>query len=97
MNNEARDTETEATSLLSVEFQGARFVVLSAPESRDKPALSVLSEAERAVVLLAAQGLSDDAIARRRKVASRTVANQLASAFKKLGVGSRFELAASFG
>ncbi len=51
-----------------------------------------LTDAERGVVSLAAAGLSNGAIATARRVSERTVANQLASAFRKLGVGSRFEL-----
>jgi DNA-binding CsgD family transcriptional regulator len=54
----------------------------------------VLSQAERDVVGLALIGLSNAQIARRRACSSRTVANQLASAFRKLSVGSRAELAA---
>lgn len=53
-----------------------------------------LSAAEGEVVRLALRGLSNVEIARLRGRAARTVANQLASAFRKLGVGSRAELAA---
>lgn len=53
---------------------------------------SQLTDAERAVAELAARGLSNAAIAARRGCAQRTVANQLAAVFKKLGVTSRREL-----
>jgi DNA-binding CsgD family transcriptional regulator len=53
-----------------------------------------LTAAEREVAALAAAGLSNGDIARRRGRAPRTVANQLASVFRKLGVASRAELAA---
>lgn len=56
--------------------------------------LDGLTAAERAVVGLAAVGLSNRAIAERRNASVRTVANQLAGAYRKLGVGSRFELMA---
>lgn len=52
-----------------------------------------LTHAERAVAALAAAGESNDAIARRRASAPRTVANQLASVYAKLGVSSRRSLA----
>ena len=58
------------------------------------PISQTLSEAERQVVELMLEGLSNDEIARRRARSPRTIANQLASAFRKTGVGSRAELAA---
>lgn len=63
---------------------------LSAPAGG--PVIAGLSAAEHEVVSLAAAGLSNSKIAQRRNVSARTVANQIASAFRKLGVGSRFEL-----
>ena len=56
-------------------------------------ALELLSGAERNVALLACAGLKNRDIAKRRGSAERTVANQLASIFRKLGVASRAELA----
>lgn len=56
------------------------------------PADTPLSKAEHEVVARAAAGLSNAQIAASRGVSARTVANQLASAFRKLGVASRFEL-----
>lgn len=53
-----------------------------------------LTEAERRVVNLAAQGLTNPEIARRLFVSPRTVATHLKHAFGKLGVSSRVELAA---
>lgn len=86
-------------------LHGRRFVALAAP-SRRPPAAgrspaehaadrAALSRTELEVALLAATGASNAAIAAERGVSARTVANQLASAFRKLGVGSRFELAAA--
>lgn len=53
-----------------------------------------LSPAERVIALLALQGLSTAAIGERRNVTARTVAHQLDSVYRKLGVQSRGELAA---
>jgi DNA-binding CsgD family transcriptional regulator len=40
-------------------------------------------------------GLSNAEVAIRRGTSPRTIANQLASVLRKLGVGSRYELAAA--
>lgn len=58
------------------------------------PSLDGLTAAERAVVALAIEGHGNQAIARARGVSLHTVANQLAAAYRKLGVRSRVELAA---
>lgn len=58
---------------------------------------SELSAGEHAVVELALMGLSNKEISARRGVSARTVANQLRVAYSKLGVSSRFELAAALG
>jgi DNA-binding CsgD family transcriptional regulator len=52
-----------------------------------------LSDAEREVAVLALAGLSNSEIGRRRGTSGRTVANQMATIFRKLGVSSRTELA----
>lgn len=64
---------------------------------RPAPSLERLTAAERTVVALAVEGLGNEAIAQARGVSLRTVANQLAAAYRKLGVGSRVELAARLG
>jgi DNA-binding NarL/FixJ family response regulator len=51
-----------------------------------------LSPAERDVMSLAQKGLSNSQIAKARRTSDRTVANQLASVFRKLGIRSRLEL-----
>jgi DNA-binding NarL/FixJ family response regulator len=60
------------------------------------PAASVpaanLTRSEQSVVRLVLEGKSNQEIAKDRRTAVRTVANQVASIFKKLGVGSRAEL-----
>lgn len=57
-------------------------------------ALAPLTDAERDVVMLVILGLSNKEVAEQRACSARTVANQLASAYRKLEVGSRGELVA---
>jgi len=52
-----------------------------------------LSPGERDVARLARTGLSNAEIARARGTSPRTVANQLARIYRKLGMGSRMDLA----
>jgi DNA-binding CsgD family transcriptional regulator len=74
-------------------------MLISVPVSSalESPETSRLTEAERAVVRLALDGLSNAEIARRRRSSPKTVAHQLAAAYRKLGVGSRRELTAKLG
>ena len=74
-------------------WAGQTFAVVSqaAPSSASGP---VLTPAEREVMTLLLAGKSNGEIARQRKTAVRTVANQVASLFRKFGVGSRAALAA---
>ena len=51
-----------------------------------------LTSAERQVVIGVLNGRSNAAIAAARHTSSRTVANQLAAIYRKLGVSSRWEL-----
>jgi DNA-binding CsgD family transcriptional regulator len=57
----------------------------------------LLTAAERDVALLVLAGKSHEEIARIRGRAVRTIANQLASVFRKLGVASRTELLVKYG
>ena len=77
-----------------VAIRGEEVLVVSLPSARLE--LSELTPAERAVATDAALGLSNLQIAKRRQRSHRTVANQLASAFRKLGVSSRADLVARF-
>jgi DNA-binding CsgD family transcriptional regulator len=63
----------------------------------DELARTVLTKGERSVIDLALSGLTNAAIARQRRSSPRTIANQLAAAYQKLGVGGRRELRARFG
>ncbi len=56
-----------------------------------------LTSAERQVVAGVLNGRTNAAIASARRTSRRTVANQLASIYRKLGVSSRWELAARTG
>ncbi len=73
---------------------GQEFALFELPASDDCSRVMGVTAAERVVLGLAAAGLSNAQIAARRGVSPRTVANQLASAFRKLGVRSRLELEA---
>jgi DNA-binding CsgD family transcriptional regulator len=64
---------------------------------RQRPLPRSLTSAEREVVRRALAGESNPEIARGRGTSTRTVANQMASVFRKLGVGSRLELFALLG
>jgi DNA-binding CsgD family transcriptional regulator len=56
-----------------------------------------LTRAEQEVVRLVLDGCSNQEIARRRNASAKTVANQLLMIYRKLGIVSRFELAARVG
>jgi DNA-binding NarL/FixJ family response regulator len=60
------------------------------------PDVSALTSAERAVLEHLITGASNEAIARARRTAARTVSNQVAAILRKLRVGSRYELIARF-
>jgi DNA-binding CsgD family transcriptional regulator len=70
------------------------YVALSYPAPGLEAAAALLTVAERDVVAAVLSGSSNREIARARGRSPRTVANQVAAAFRKLGVGSRVELAA---
>ena len=73
------------------EIDGEEYAVLAFPtELAQPPALTL---AEQAVAQLALNGFANEEIAAMRGASTRTVANQLQSIYRKLGVGSRVELA----
>lgn len=55
-----------------------------------------LTEAEAAVVIEAARGLSNGEIARRLSLRETTVKSRLALVYRKLGIHSRLQLIALF-
>jgi DNA-binding NarL/FixJ family response regulator len=74
-----------------LEVQGDEFLLLAFPAERGD--LSGLTSAEQEVASELLQGRSYQEIARQRGTTSGTVANQVRSIFRKLGVRSRSELA----
>jgi DNA-binding CsgD family transcriptional regulator len=72
-------------------FASGDYLVLSYALGRYR-APDGLTVAERAVVDAVASGATNAEIARLRGTSARTIANQLASVFRKLGVGTRHEL-----
>lgn len=72
---------------------GDRYMVVST-ELPDLATLEELTPAERDVVAAVLRGRNNAEIAAERGCAYRTVANQLASVYRKLGVSSRHELLA---
>jgi DNA-binding NarL/FixJ family response regulator len=73
------------------ELGGDRFAILDWDAAPRRPAAS-LTPAEREVLELLMAGLSTAAIARRRRRSERTVAHQVDSIFRRMGVHSRLEL-----
>lgn len=77
----------------SAALNGRRVIVLAI--ERPRHALpATLSVAEQSIARLAVGGMSNAEIASCRHVSMRTVANQMGSIFRKLGIGSRAELGA---
>ena len=72
---------------------GDKFVVLSTPLAD----IEELTPAETQIACDVLDGLSTAAIGRKRGTSARTVANQLASIYRKLAINSRAELAAILG
>jgi DNA-binding NarL/FixJ family response regulator len=64
--------------------------------TKERPLPSGLTSAELAVAQAILEGCTNEEIARVRTTSTRTIANQVASIFRKLGIGSRGELAARF-
>lgn len=75
------------------EVAGEEYALLVFPiEARPAPQQE-LTTAERAVAQLVLKGFANEEIAAMRRSSYRTVANQLQSIYRKVGVGSRVELA----
>jgi DNA-binding NarL/FixJ family response regulator len=74
-----------------VEADGQELFVMSIPSMLERlPAK--LTTAERAVAALVLEGLSNREVATLRGTSVRTIANQVGSLFRKLGVNDRTEL-----
>ncbi len=87
-------SSTPPTGLRVAELHsdGQIFLVFSHPTT-DLPVPECLASGEADVVRRILRGQSSEEIARARGTALRTVANQLASIYRKLGVRGRLELA----
>ncbi len=84
----------EIETRLSQFNQGSSdYLVMSFPLARPRPD-PLLTSAECAVLDSAAAGRSAAEIARERRTSRRTVENQLASGYRKVGVSNRSELTA---
>ncbi len=80
---------------LRVEYSGdGQTVAIISFDVGEEDKTGDLTSAEREVALLALAGKSNNEIAEARHCSVRTVANQLQSVFRKLGIRSRAELAA---
>jgi DNA-binding CsgD family transcriptional regulator len=92
-----RSGDAAGARATTFQLAGDRFVLFEWP-CRPAPlpahVVARLTPAEQQVALLALGGATAAQIARRRRTSRHTVNNQLASVFRKLGVGSRWELAA---
>ena len=89
-----RATVKADLELYELDVAGERFIVMSLPTGTSGNSYTQLSAAEREVASDAAAGLSNAAIAKKRGRSARTIANQLASIYRKLGVASRAGLTA---
>ena len=85
-----RHFEEQRAKQIQITVEGRKVVLLATED--DSSTLEELTDGERSVALLATEGLSNTDIAERRGCSVRTVANQLASVYKKLGVSSREQL-----
>ena len=74
-------------------FEGEEYAVLVVPVAEAQATAELLTSAEQEVAKLVLRGFSNDEIAALRDTATRTVAVQLQSIYRKLRVGSRVELA----
>lgn len=89
----AASRHKSGASVTPLSIGGVRALVIDLPiEGFELP--DTLTESEREVVRLLAQGLSNEDIAEARGRSARTIANQLASVYRKCGVYSRTELLA---
>ena len=71
---------------------GALITSLLRTGNRSAPPLPALSDRDRQIVTLVAEGLKNKQIAERLRVSEATIRNRLTRIFKTLGVKGRFEL-----
>lgn len=85
-----------AVNISPLEVAGEQLVVVGYPLKRPS-GFAALTAAELEVAEGVIQGLTPRQLARQRAVSERTVSNQLAHIYKKLGVSSKHELLALVG
>ncbi|MBL8917838.1 MAG: helix-turn-helix transcriptional regulator [Myxococcaceae bacterium] len=91
--SDPREPPGRAAQITHLNLGGVRALLIDLPvDTLELP--ESLTESECEVVRLVAQGLSNEEVARARGSRPRTVANQLAAVYRKLGVFSRTELLA---
>jgi DNA-binding CsgD family transcriptional regulator len=91
--NEERSRDERDVVVLSLRVGDTELAVVSAPVANPS-ALARLTKAEREVLIQVLAGASNAEIAAARRTSARTVGNQVAALFQKLGVTSRGALAA---
>jgi DNA-binding CsgD family transcriptional regulator len=89
----ARDDRRDPLRVVRFEAGGRRFAALVVDMHDDADLPTPLTRAEREVARLVREGHSNAQIAAARKTSVHTVANQIAAIMRKLGVGSRVEIA----
>jgi DNA-binding CsgD family transcriptional regulator len=89
----SRKVRAGGVEVFEVRAAGEDLVVISMPVDPDTDRAHGLTRAEREVAKDVLAGHSSATIARRRGRSPRTIANQLAAIYRKLGVSSRAELA----
>jgi|GEM_PF-4376274 len=88
-------TLPEGLRVTSCTIDGKSYVLMSHPIPLELPrSCGALSEAERDVVSRVLEGWTQAQIAAYRKTSPRTIAKQLVSAYRRLGVSSRAQLVA---
>ena len=93
----AEQSRSSPFSLLEIDTAGFHAVVIKIDDHRPAAAdgsKESLTQAETEVARAAVSGLSNREIATQRGSAARTVAVQLRSIYRKMGISSRTELAA---
>jgi len=92
-NHDPPDDTPDGICAETFQLGSAEFVLFEMPLEFVPPA--AFTPAEREVLNHVRAGLSSAEIARARGTSARTVANQLASMYRKMGVNSRQELIAT--
>jgi DNA-binding NarL/FixJ family response regulator len=92
-----RETPPSDLRASHVQLGSGSYVLVSFARGAPSAASRQLTPSERSVASWLVEGLSNAEIARLRGSRPRTVAKQVASIYRKLGVGSRAELAACCG